>query len=57
VERVNSGLANFEKVRKFEIIPNDLSVANGTLTPSLKLKRQAVADKHRDLIQRLFAES
>ena len=57
VERVNSGLANFEKIRKFEIIPNDLSVANGTLTPSLKLKRQAVADKHRDLIQRLFAES
>ena len=57
VEHVNSGLANFEKIRKFEIIPNDLSVANGTLTPSLKLKRQAVADKHRDLIQRLFAES
>ncbi|HET9940514.1 MAG TPA: long-chain fatty acid--CoA ligase [Candidatus Eisenbacteria bacterium] len=56
VEHVNSGLANFEKVRKFEVIPNDLSVANGTLTPSLKLKRQAVADKHRDLIQRLFAE-
>jgi long-chain acyl-CoA synthetase len=57
VERVNSGLANFEKIRRFEVIPNDLSVANGTLTPSLKLKRQAVADKHRDLIQRLFAES
>lgn len=57
VEHVNSGLANFEKIRKFEIIPNDLSVANGTLTPSLKLKRQAVADKHRDLIQRLFSES
>ena len=57
VERVNGGLANFEKIRRFEIIPNDLSVANGTLTPSLKLKRQAVADKHRDLIQRLFAES
>ena len=56
VERVNSGLANFEKIRRFEVIPNDLSVANGTLTPSLKLKRQAVADKHRDLIQRLFAE-
>ncbi|HEX5032260.1 MAG TPA: long-chain fatty acid--CoA ligase [Candidatus Eisenbacteria bacterium] len=57
VERVNAGLANFEKIRRFEVIPNDLSVANGTLTPSLKLKRQAVADKHRDLIQRLFAES
>ena len=57
VEHVNSGLANFEKIRRFEVIPNDLSVANGTLTPSLKLKRQAVADKHRDLIQRLFAES
>ena len=57
VERVNSTRANFEKIRRFELIPNDLSVSDGTLTPSLKLKRQAVADKHRDLIQRLFAES
>ena len=57
VERVNSSRANFEKIRRFELIPNDLSVSDGTLTPSLKLKRQAVADKHRDLIQRLFAES
>jgi long-chain acyl-CoA synthetase len=57
VERVNSTHANFEKIRRFELIPNDLSVTDGTLTPSLKLKRQAVADKHRDLIQRLFSES
>jgi long-chain acyl-CoA synthetase len=56
VDRVNAGLANFERIRRFELIPDDLSVAAGTLTPSLKLKRQALADKHRDLIERLFAE-
>ena len=57
VDRVNSTLANFERIRRFELIPNDLSVSDGTLTPSLKLKRRAVAEKHRDLIQRLFAEA
>jgi long-chain acyl-CoA synthetase len=55
VERVNSTLAQFEQIKKFELIPNDLSVENGTLTPSLKLKRKAVTERHRDLIERLFA--
>ena len=54
VERVNSGLAQFEKVKKFELIPDDLSVENGALTPSLKIKRKVVADRHQDLIARLF---
>ncbi len=54
VDRVNSGLAQFEKVKRFELIPDDLSVENGSLTPSLKVKRKVVADRHQDLIARLF---
>ncbi len=55
VDRVNSGLAQFERVRRFELIPDDLSVENGALTPSLKVKRRVVAERHQDLIARLFA--
>jgi long-chain acyl-CoA synthetase len=54
VERVNASLAQFEQIRRFELIPDNLSVENGYLTPSLKLKRKAVAQHHRDLIARLF---
>ena len=54
VEKVNAGLAQFEQVKRFELIPDDLSIENGTMTPSLKLRRKAVADRHQDLIQKLF---
>ncbi len=54
VNRANATLAQFEQVKKFELIPNDLTVENGYLTPSLKVKRRAVADRYRELIERLF---
>jgi long-chain acyl-CoA synthetase len=54
VEKANSTLASFEKIKRFELIPDDLTIESGFLTPSLKLKRKAVAERHRDLIERLF---
>ncbi len=55
VERVNGALASFEKIKRFELIPDDLTIENGMMTPSLKLKRKAVIDRHRDLVARFFA--
>lgn len=54
VDRVNGPLAQFEKIKKFELIPNDLTIENGLMTPSLKLKRRAVLDHHRDVVERLY---
>jgi long-chain acyl-CoA synthetase len=54
VEKVNSTRASFERIKRFELIPDDLTIENGFLTPSLKLKRKAVAERHRDVIERLF---
>ncbi len=54
VERVNASLAQFERVKRFELIPDDLSLENGDLTPSLKVRRRVVAERHRDLTARLF---
>jgi long-chain acyl-CoA synthetase len=54
VDKVNSTHASFEKIKRFELIPDDLTIENGFLTPSLKVKRKAVAERHRDLIERLF---
>ena len=54
VERINGSLAQFEKIKRFEMIPNDLSVENGTLTPSLKVKRKVMAERYRDTIERMF---
>lgn len=57
VERVNAGLAQFEKLKKFALIPNDLSIENGHLTPTLKVKRRKIAERYRDLIDGLYRES
>jgi long-chain acyl-CoA synthetase len=52
----NARLATFESVKKFRILPNDLSIAGGELTPTLKVKRKAVYAKHRDLIDEMYGE-
>jgi len=56
VERVNAGLAQFERVKRFELIPDDLTVESGMMTPSLKLKRKSVIERHRGLIARMYGE-
>ncbi|HEU4334092.1 MAG TPA: long-chain fatty acid--CoA ligase [Candidatus Eisenbacteria bacterium] len=56
IQRVNAGLAQFEQIRKFELIPDDLTIENGMMTPSLKLKRKAVIERHRSVVERIYRE-
>lgn len=54
IERVNSALARFETVRKFEVLPTEFSVDGGELTPTLKLKRKVVRQKFAARIEDLY---
>jgi len=54
VDRVNGTLAQFERIKRFELIPDDMTVEKGLMTPSLKLKRKAVMEHHREIVERLF---
>lgn len=56
VNDVNEGLAKYEKLKKILILPDDLTVANGTLTPTLKLRRHHLESQYRESIERLYAE-
>ena len=42
-------------MKKFEILPHDLSQEGGELTPTLKVKRNVVAQKYEDAIEQLYA--
>lgn len=53
--KVNEKFARVEQVKKIAILPQDLSQENGELTPTLKVKRAVVADKHQDEIEQLYA--
>jgi long-subunit acyl-CoA synthetase (AMP-forming) len=54
VDAVNANLANVEKIKKFTILPNDLSQDGGELTPTLKVKRKVVNEKYADQIQAIY---
>lgn len=57
VDELNANLAQFEKLKKVLLVPNELSVADGTLTPSMKLRRRKVEELYRAEIEALYAES
>ncbi len=56
IEEGNRELAQFEKIKKFFIAPNEFSLATGELTPSLKLKRQFLLKKYQNIIDAMYAD-
>jgi long-chain acyl-CoA synthetase len=56
LDQVNEKFARVEQVKKFAILPHDLSQETGELTPTLKVKRNVVAEKHENDIDALYAE-
>ena len=55
VDQINAKFARVEQVKKIEILPHDLSQETGELTPTMKVKRNVVADKYRGEIEQLYA--
>ncbi len=53
--KVNEKFARVEQVKKIAILANDLSQESGELTPTLKVKRAVVAQKHEPEIEKLYA--
>ncbi|MFF8271273.1 AMP-dependent synthetase/ligase [Streptomyces sp. NPDC016562] len=54
VERANATVSRPARVRAFHILPEDLTIAAGTLTPTLKLRRGAVAERYATEIAGLY---
>ncbi len=57
IEIANRRFARIEQVKRFAILPRDLSQEEGELTPTLKVKRAAVYDKYAGIIDDLYGES
>lgn len=55
IDAVNAELPRHEQIRKYALVPAELSVATGELTPTLKLKRRVVEARWRDEIEALYA--
>jgi long-chain acyl-CoA synthetase len=54
VNEKNKELASFESVKKIRILPKDFSIAEGELTPTLKVKRKVVTEKYREMLEQMY---
>ncbi|MFM9369589.1 AMP-dependent synthetase/ligase [Streptomyces sp. Da 82-17] len=55
VQELNQGLQKWQTIKKFRLLPRDLDVEHGELTPSLKLKRPVVEREYKALIDEMYA--
>lgn len=55
VDELNARLNKWETIKKFEILDRDFTVEEGELTPSLKVKRKAVEEKYRDILDAMYS--
>ncbi|MFE2381151.1 AMP-dependent synthetase/ligase [Streptomyces misionensis] len=55
VQQLNAGLQRWQTIKKFRLLPRDLDVEHGEITPSLKLKRPVVEREYKGLIDEMYA--
>jgi long-chain acyl-CoA synthetase len=54
IDELNLGLAQFERIKRFSLLPAAFSIETGELTPTLKVKRHVVEEQYRALIDDLY---
>ncbi len=57
MDALNAGLARFETIKKFHILPKDFTVEDGELTASLKVKRKVVEHKHMAILDGFYTDA
>jgi long-chain acyl-CoA synthetase len=56
VHEVNTGLANFETIKRFRLVPDEWSQDSGELTPSMKLKRRVITERYAEVVSAIYAD-
>ena len=54
INRINKQLADFERIRRFKVLERDLSIEQGELTPTMKIRRGRVLENHKELVSQLY---
>ncbi|MDT0394006.1 MULTISPECIES: long-chain fatty acid--CoA ligase [Streptomyces] len=54
VRQLNEGLQRWQTIKKFRLLPRDLDIEHGEITPSLKLKRPVVEREYKNLIDEMY---
>lgn len=54
VDEVNAGLARHETIKSFTVLPRDLTIDSGEMTPSLKIKRKVVENNYASMLEEMY---
>jgi long-chain acyl-CoA synthetase len=54
IKELQHELSDFEKVKKFTLMPSEFEISSGEITPTLKVKRNVVLKKYADLIEKMY---
>lgn len=57
IKTLNESLMSYESIKKFAILPKDLTIEDGDLTPSQKMKRKAVETKYMHVLDGLYSDA
>lgn len=55
IEERQKELANYEKIKKFRLLDRPLTIEEGEITPTLKVKRRAVAEKYKEVFDDMYS--
>jgi long-chain acyl-CoA synthetase len=56
IDHYNEGFGRWEQIKKFKLLPDEFTVDNNMVTPTLKLKRKEIHKNYHDLIEEIYRE-
>lgn len=56
IERMNKSLAQYESIKKIELLPREWTIDRGELTPKLSLKRKVIMEANKQLLEKIYAD-
>ncbi len=56
IDALNATVASYSTIKKFAILPHDLSQAAGELTPTMKVKRKVCSERYREILDAFYVE-
>ena len=54
IDQLNTNFGDWEKIKRFELTPIQWGIPTGEMTPTLKLKRKVIMEKHADLFKKIY---
>jgi long-chain acyl-CoA synthetase len=57
VDKLCADLGRYERVKRIALLPHELTIEGGELTPTLKIKRRVIDEKYKDVIDKIYADA